>query len=142
MTWIMFFSGCQGPPLFFTHPPNEHRLLLNVSLHSQEMPFNFYCLQTKLSRSCSVSQEYWTKLTVVPQAMFGVTFLQVTKPVPHYISLCSLFSLGQESWNRDFFSLTRPAWKTPGSYARLSVLCPSSQTAEAVSHRGREEVST
>lgn len=88
----MFFSGCQGPPPLFTHPPNEHRLLLNVSLHSQEMPFNFYCLQTKLSRSYSVSQVYWTKLTVVPQAMFGVTSLQVTKPVPHFVHF-PLFSV-------------------------------------------------
>lgn len=73
---------------------------------------------------------FWTKLTVVLQAVFAVTFLQVTKPVPHsvhfHIVPCSPRARGLE-WRLFFLSL--PA-KHPLSRAQNSVLCPSSQAAQ------------
>lgn len=53
-----------------------------------------------------VSQVYWAKLTMAPQAVFGVASLQVTKPVPHFVHF-PLFSVHpgarQLEWRLFFF---------------------------------------
>lgn len=95
------------------------------------------------SPSLVVSQVYWAKLTMAPQAVFGVASLQVTKPVPHFVHF-PLFSVhpGARQLERRHFFLNLACLQSSGSCAQLSVLCRSSQTAgEAGSRRGREEVS-
>lgn len=89
-----------------------------------------------------VSQVYWAKLTMAPQAVFGVASLQVTKPVPHFVHF-PLFSVhpGQDSWNGGFFFfffLTWPACKAPEAVPSFLFSAAAPRQQEKLGHAEAE----